>query len=175
MMKFISLVAIVVYFATVQWSDSASISPPSHGNGAQGGSRAVVHLGTVEGKNFYAVNGYRNWTEAKEYCQWLGMELATIETSAQLYFLQTVYNRNTFRGNHWIDARDSFEERQFTWDRINAPVSTLSSLPILSSHMPYQTCVAYYSDLPAKIFLDPCETTVYTLCDSNNTVTIQNI
>ncbi|ODM88791.1 C-type lectin domain family 2 member A [Orchesella cincta] len=163
-MKFVSLFATALFFAGFQWSESASISTV---NVEQGGSPRLINLGTVDSKSYFADNAMiRNWTEAKVFCKTLGMNLATITTSTQITFLKNVYNGTTFAGSHWIDARDSFEERQFTWDETKTPVTSLSSFTFRNTGMPFQTCLAYVSAGTPDIYVYPCETRLPTLCET---------
>ncbi|ODM68861.1 C-type lectin domain family 2 member A, partial [Orchesella cincta] len=93
-MKFITLFATALFFAGLQWSQSANISTVTV---EQGGSPRLINLGTVDSKSYFADRDLnRNWTDAKVFCKTLGMKLATITTSTQIAFLKNVYNGTTF-------------------------------------------------------------------------------
>ncbi|CAL8143496.1 unnamed protein product [Orchesella dallaii] len=127
----------------------------------------LINLGNVDGKNYFVDSSIsRNWTAAKTYCQSLGMELATIMSSAQVAFLKSAYNSTTFIYTHWIDARDSFEERQYTWDNIGVAVTSLSSLPFGVGALRYQTCLSYHAATSPQISIYECETSRKTLCQT---------
>ncbi|ODM89300.1 hypothetical protein Ocin01_17381 [Orchesella cincta] len=83
-MKFITLFATALFFAGLQWSQSANISTVTV---EQGGSPRLINWEPLTAKN---------WTDAKVFCKTLGMKLATITTSTQIAFLKNVYNGTTF-------------------------------------------------------------------------------
>ncbi|ODM89304.1 C-type lectin domain family 2 member A [Orchesella cincta] len=162
-MKSVSFVSVTVYFAVMQWSECTKL--PQYAS-SQGGSPRLVNLGTVDSKSYFADRTARNWTVAKTFCQSIGMDLATITTPAQITFLKNAYNTTTFSGLHWIDAKDSFEQRQFTWVKSNTPVTSLSSLEF-RTNLEYQTCASYYATSTPAIWLYECSlVSMFTLCET---------
>ncbi|CAL8143497.1 unnamed protein product [Orchesella dallaii] len=158
-------ITVVILQLTVIAVNSAAVNPLE---GASLKERAprLINLGNVDGKSYFADNVTRNWAAAKTYCQSLGMELATVMSSAQIAFLKSAYNSTTFASNHWIDARDAYLERQYTWDNTGVAVTSLSSLSFGVGAPRYQTCLVYYAANSPQINIYKCETTWKTLCQT---------
>ncbi|CAL8092065.1 unnamed protein product [Orchesella dallaii] len=117
-----------------------------------------VSLGNVDGKIYYAEKTRRTWHSTRVYCKDLGMELATITSQEQANFLKLAYDANTFSDQFWLGGRDSFQPRQFSWDKSGEAVTTLNKfLWFKEDDFSYQTCLVYESEKMPNILMYDCE------------------
>ncbi|ODM90827.1 C-type lectin domain family 2 member D [Orchesella cincta] len=62
----------------------------------------LVFLGIVNGKNLFANDELRSWYEARDYCSSVDMEIAVINTEAEVNLLMNSYHGYEFSLHHWI-------------------------------------------------------------------------
>ncbi|ODM90297.1 C-type lectin domain family 2 member D-related protein [Orchesella cincta] len=126
----------------------------------------LIDLGNVDGKAYFYNKQDRNWTESRTYCQEQGMELATVDSVAQVEFLREQYNR------YWIAARDAQLPRALSWDATNEQVNDIEGIEWEIIVDDYKLCGAYASSSRKKFYMLECSYETYVLCQANITSAI---
>ncbi|CAL8098415.1 unnamed protein product [Orchesella dallaii] len=128
------------------------------------GKENLVDLGSVEGKTYFYNKEDRNWTASRAYCQEQGMELATVDSAAQVEFLRLQYNSTTFVAWYWIAARDAQLPRALSWDATDEQVNDIEGIEWEILLDDYKVCGAYASSSQKKFYMLECSYLTYVLC-----------